>query len=136
MRTFVASLAVVLALGAFAMSDSGEQASSKPQPESGKLLRHVVMFKFKPDAKPEQIRKVEQAFAALPSKIDAIHDLEWGTNNSPEMHDKGFTHVFLVTFKSEEARAEYLPHPEHQKFVEVLKPILEDVFVLDYWSQE
>jgi hypothetical protein len=37
-----------------------------------------------------------------------------------------------VTFKNEEARKVYLPHPEHMAFVSILKPILEDVFVIDF----
>ena len=100
-----------------------------------KALQHAVFFKFKDDAAAEDIRKVEQAFAALPSKIDTIKAFEWGTNNSPEKHDDGFTHAFLVTFDSEKGRAEYLPHPEHQAFVEVLKPVLDKVRVVDFWAE-
>jgi hypothetical protein len=48
----------------------------------------------------------------------------------------GFTHCFIVTFKTEADRAVYLPHPEHQKFVEILKPILEKPFVIDFWTKE
>jgi hypothetical protein len=29
-----------------------------------------------------------------------------------------------------------LPHPAHQAFVEVLKPHLDKVLVLDYWSKK
>jgi hypothetical protein len=97
------------------------------------LLRHVVLFKFKEDATPEQVDAIVKAFGELPKKIDVIHDYEWGTDNSPEGLAKGFTHCFLVTFKSEADRAIYLPHPEHKKFVEQLKPILDDVTVVDYW---
>jgi hypothetical protein len=100
------------------------------------VLRHVVMFKFKDSASKDDIREVLEAFSALPSKIPEIADYEWGTNNSPEGLDKGFTHVFYLTFKSEEDRAVYLPHPDHKAFVEVLGPHLEDVIVLDYWSKE
>ncbi|MGB7393445.1 MAG: Dabb family protein [Pricia sp.] len=100
------------------------------------VLRHVVMFKFKEDASKEDIRKVQKAFSALPSKIPEIAGYEWGTNNSPEGLDKGFTHVFYLTFESEEDRAVYLPHPDHKAFGEVLGPHLEDVLVLDYWSRE
>lgn len=103
--------------------------------EPEKLLRHVVMFKFNDTATPNQIKVVEDAFHALPSKIDAIHDYEWGTNNSPEGLNKGLTHCFFVTFKSEEDREVYLPHPDHQAFVEVLKPVLDDVTVIDYWAK-
>ncbi|HUG66105.1 MAG TPA: Dabb family protein [Pirellulaceae bacterium] len=101
-----------------------------------KELKHAVFFRFKEDAAPEEITKVEEAFAALPSKIDTIKDFEWGTNNSPENHAAGFTHCFMVTFDTEEGRAAYLPHPDHEAFVEILKPVLDAPRVLDFWAQE
>jgi hypothetical protein len=102
----------------------------------GKKLQHAVFFKFKEDASSADIRKIEEAFAALPSKIDAIKAFEWGINNSPEKHDDEFTHAFLVTFDSEEGRAAYLPHPDHKAFVEVLMPVLDKVRVIDFWANE
>ena len=105
------------------------------QNEIKKELKHAVFFKFKDDADPVDVKKVEQAFAALPEKIDSIKAFEWGTNNSPESHDDGFTHCFMVTFDSEEGREVYLPHPEHLAFVEVLKPVLDKVRVIDFWAQ-
>lgn len=98
-----------------------------------KKLRHVVLFQFKEGTAEADIQKVEAAFSALPAKIPQIQDYEWGTNNSPEGLDKGFTHCFFLTFASEEDRAIYLPHPDHKAFGEVLKPHLADVLVLDYW---
>ncbi|MEO0734770.1 MAG: Dabb family protein [Bacteroidota bacterium] len=100
------------------------------------LLRHAVLFSFKEDSYPAGVAEVENAFKALPAQIPEIHDFEWGTNNSPEGLDRGFTHLFFVTFKSEEDRATYLPHPAHQAFVEVLKPHLDEVLVVDYWTQQ
>jgi hypothetical protein len=97
-------------------------------------LRHVVLFKFKESSTPEDIKKVEEAFRALPSKIKEIKGFEWGTNNSPENLNQGFTHCFFLTFDSEEARAIYLPHPAHKAFGEVLGPHLDKVLVLDYWT--
>lgn len=99
------------------------------------LLRHVVLIKFKEGTSQEDITKVEEAFHALESKIPEIKDYEWGTNNSPEGNDKGFTHCFFVTFSSEEDRDSYLPNPDHQAFVQVLIPHLEDVLVVDYWAK-
>ena len=109
----------------------GEQRFTSAEKE----LKHAVFLKFRDDAAPEGITRVEQAFAALPSRIDAIKGFEWGTNNSPETHNAGFTHAFMVTFESEAGRAEYLPHADHQHFIEVLKPVLDKVRVLDFWSQ-
>jgi hypothetical protein len=104
--------------------------------ENDSLLRHVVLFKFKDSTAKEDIKKVEAAFSALPSKIPQIIGYEWGTNNSPEGINKGLTHCFFLTFKSEEDRAIYLPHPDHKAFGDVLGPHLDDVLVLDYWTKE
>ena len=99
------------------------------------LLRHVVLFKFKDGTTAEQVRKIENAFCALPSKVDVIHDFEWGTDVSVEDASQGFTHCFLVTFKSEADRAKYIPHPEHKAFGEILGPHLDKVCVVDYWAK-
>lgn len=109
----------------------GTESNKTPE----KALQHVVFFRFKEDAAQQDIIKVEDAFATLPEKIESIKGFEWGKNNSPEKHDDGFTHCFLVTFDSEEGRAAYLPHPEHTAFVEVLKPILDAPRVLDFWTE-
>ena len=101
-----------------------------------KVLRHVVLFKFKETSTKEDVKKVEDAFRALPSKIPAIKSLEWGTNNSPENINQGFTHCFFVTFASEADRAIYLPHPEHKAFGQVLRPHLDKVLVVDYWTEK
>jgi len=106
------------------------------QNNSGKLLRHVVLFKFKEGTAGADIKKVEDAFRALPSKIKEIKSLEWGTNNSPENLNQGFTHCFFVTFSSEKDRAVYLPHPAHKEFGKILGPYLDKVLVLDYWAEK
>ena len=99
-------------------------------------LNHVVSFKFKSTAAPADIKKVESAFESLKKQIPEIVSLEWGTNVSPEKHDKGFTHGFILTFKSEKDRDAYLVHPEHKKFGQLLGPILGDVFVIDFWAKD
>ena len=114
-----------------AMSET-VSAARKSVPQ--RKLQHVVSFKFKDDASDVQIKKVEKEFAALKEKIPEIVALEWGTNNSPEGLNKKFTHCFIVTFKNEKGRATYLPHPDHEAFVKILKPILDDVFVIDFWT--
>lgn len=111
-------------------------AAMNDTPASKRQLRHVVLFKFKESATAGDIKKVEEAFSALPGKIPQIRDYEWGTNNSPEGLDKGFTHCFFLTFDSEEDRAVYLPHPDHKAFGAILGPYLEDVLVVDYWTGE
>lgn len=95
-------------------------------------LRHVVLLKFKPDISADRVEALEAAFASLANKISTLQSLEWGTNNSPEGLAKGFTHCFNLTFADAAGRAAYLPHPEHLAFVDILKPTLDDVLVVDY----
>lgn len=104
------------------------------EPQPGKLLRHVVLFQFKAEVTEKQVAEVQEAFAALPGKIDAIEDFEWGTDVSVESKAQGFTHCFLVTFRDEAGRATYLPHPAHQEFVKLVGPRVEKVLVFDYWT--
>ncbi|HWB00339.1 MAG TPA: Dabb family protein [Pirellulales bacterium] len=127
MRTFgLLALAVVVVVGMVVAAETS--SSSAP-------LRHVVLFKFKEGTSADDLAKVEQAFAALPSKISQIADFEWGTDVSPEMKSKGFTHCFFVTFRDEKGRDEYLPHPAHQDFVKIVRPVLDDVIVVDYHAK-
>jgi hypothetical protein len=127
-NTLILSLFILIV-----MSTLTTQAQTKAG--SSKNLRHVVLFKFKDSAKPEDIKKVEDAFRALPGKINLIKDFEWGTNNSPENLNQGLTHCFFVTFASEKDRDAYLPHPMHTAFVEILKPYLDKATVIDYWAK-
>ena len=133
MKPFFSVLTVVASFG-LAMAAWQLIAADAPR-QSEKLLRHVVLFKFKPESTPEDIQKVVTAFAALPKQIDTIVDFEWGTDVGVENLSQGFTHCFLVTFRTAEARDAYLPHPAHKKFVELVKPVLEKPMVVDYWTQ-
>lgn len=101
-------------------------------------VRHVVAFKYSADAAQADIDKVTEAFRALQHRIPGILAFEYGTNNSPEGLDDGFTHLYLITFESAQARDTYLPHPEHEKFGALLGElgVVEDVFVIDYVPQD
>lgn len=98
--------------------------------------RHVVLFKFKDTATTEQVKAIEEAFKALPSKINTIVDFEWGTDVSPEGKADGFTHCFLVTFKDKAGLETYIPHAAHKEFGALLRPQLDKVLVIDFVSQK
>ena len=125
-------LIIVFCLGLLtaACGDSNEEQLT----ENEELVRHIVVFKYKPGASEADIERVTDAFADLENKVPGIVNFEHGLNNSPENKNLGFTHVYQVTFEDVEARDNYLPHPEHKKFGELLGEldILEDAFVVDY----
>ena len=119
MKLFLLTLATTLLLMTTAPAAEGQ-------------YRHVVFFKFKDTATPDQVQGIEKAFIELAKKVDTVEAFEWGTNVSPENLNDGFTHCFLVTFANKAGLETYLPHPEHEAFVGQLKPLLDKVCVLDY----
>ncbi|WP_345160879.1 Dabb family protein [Pontibacter saemangeumensis] len=125
------SLALTVAMSAILFL-SGCQNTNEGQ------MRHIVVFKYKPDASPAQIDSVTQAFGELKNSIPGIVAFEHGVNNSPENKNLGFTHVYMLTFEDAAARDAYLPHPEHKKFGALLGElgVLEDAFVVDYSPAE
>jgi Stress responsive A/B Barrel Domain len=98
------------------------------------FMRHIVIFKYKPQATAAQIQQVTDAFRDLQHKIPGMVAFECGVNDSPEGKNLGFTHVYLLTFADVKARDAYLPHPEHVIFGQLLREldVLEDAFVVDY----
>ena len=97
-------------------------------------VRHVVVFRYKPDASAEKIGQITAAFAALKNQIPGILAFEHGVNNSPEKLDQGFTHVYQLTFTSAAARDVYLVHPAHKAFGTLLggSGVFDAAFVVDY----
>lgn len=128
MRKIILLAVILFAVNCTAMSQTNDH--SKP------ILRHVVMFQFNEKATPADIKKIEDAFRALPSKIPEIKGFEWGTNNSPEKLNQGLTHCFLVSFASEKDRDAYLIHPAHKAFGAILGPFFGKATVLDYWAKQ
>jgi hypothetical protein len=124
MKTLVAFLSAVIISAMITNANAADK------------LQHVVCFKFKSTATTQDIQKVEAAFRALKGKIPQIVSLEWGTNVSKEKKDKGFTHGFILTFKSEQDRDAYIVHPEHKAFGKIVGPVLDDVFVIDFWAKD
>lgn len=102
---------------------------------SNKVLRHIVNLKYKEEATAEQVDIAVQQFVNLKNKIPEIVAFEWGLNNSKEGHSNGFTHCFTITFKDEKARDIYLIHKDHLALIDVVGPLLADVFVMDYWTE-
>jgi hypothetical protein len=124
MKTFVAILSALVVSALITNASAADK------------LQHVVCFKFKSTATPQDLKKVEKAFQGLKGKIPQIVALEWGTNVSKENKDKGFTHCFILSFKSEKDLDAYIVHSEHKAFGKIVGPLLDDVFVIDFWAKD
>src|SRR5687768_7857589 len=126
---------VILTFGILVGMLSTQPSAAADEPAAKtRVLRHVVMYKFRDDCTPEQVKQVVDAFAGLPSKIDTIAGFEHGTNVSREGKSEGLTHAFVVTFRDEQGLAAYLKHPAHDEYVKVVRDKREKVVVFDYWA--
>jgi hypothetical protein len=131
MRTTLLSCLVALATAACSTVPAARPVTATPPAGA---VRHVVLFKFKPDASPEKIRQITDAFAALKDQIPGVLSFEHGVNNSPEKLNQGFTHVYQLTFTNAAARDTYLVHPAHKAFGALLGSlgVFDGAFVVDY----
>jgi len=117
---------------AFVIDYWGQPQNKLPE----RALKHAAFFKFNDSATEEDIKAVENTLAALPGKVDEIKGFEWGTNNSPEKHDEGFTHCFMLTFESEKELRRYAREPALAEAVNELLPKVEKVRIIDFNAEE
>jgi hypothetical protein len=128
--TLITSLLAVIAVAC----STAPAARPVTTPLPAGVVRHVVVFRYKPDASPEKIRQITEAFAALKNQIPGVLAFEHGVNNSPEKLNQGYTHVYQLTFTNAAARDVYLVHPAHKAFGALLggSGVFDGAFVVDY----
>lgn len=129
------AISISVLMGLLAMgciSVRGNVSVKDDDTHSAKVLRHVVLFKFKPGTTEADIEKVKQAFLNLKSGIDTVRNIEAGKDISTENLQQGFTHCFIVTFEDTAGRDTYLHHPVHNEFVKLAGPYLDQALVIDF----
>ncbi|XP_042496067.1 stress-response A/B barrel domain-containing protein HS1-like [Macadamia integrifolia] len=100
--------------------------------EAKGLVKHVLLAKFKDDIPQEKIVELITGYAKLVNLIEPMKAFQWGTDVSAENLHQGFTHVFESTFESVEGVAEYVAHPAHVEFSNLMLPALDKVVIIDY----
>lgn len=96
------------------------------------LIQHMAIVKFKSEVTADKIEYLFNQLAELKKLIPGITYFSGGSYSSDEGLNKDFTHGFLMTFESIEARDNYLPHPEHERVKAELLPCINDVVVFDF----
>ncbi|WZY75351.1 hypothetical protein YC2023_021735 [Brassica napus] len=83
-------------------------------------FKHLVVVKFKEDAKVDEILKGSEN---LVSQIDS---------ESHEMLRQGFTHAFSMTFEDKDAYVSFTKHPLHVEFSAAFTAVIEKIVILDF----
>lgn len=95
-------------------------------------VKHYGCFEFKTEISEKQIAECFATMAEMVGKIPGMLDFNHGPYDSAEGLNDGFTHGFIMTFESPEARDQYLPHPVHEQVKDFVVPKLERVVVFDF----
>jgi heme-degrading monooxygenase HmoA len=90
------------------------------------------MFQFKEGITDIQIEECFSTMKGMIGEIPGFLEMEYGPYNSTEGLNDGYTHGFIMTFESLEAREAYLPHPIHEDVKDLVIPRLERVVVFDF----
>lgn len=88
------------------------------------MMRHMVLFRFRPEASEQDRRAVLDGLAQLPMHFPQMRRFGLGENVS--QRDRTFSHVMAVEFERREEMESYLNSAEHEEFVSMLfRPAVE-----------
>ena len=94
------------------------------------MIRHIVFFKFKSDATPEQRQAVLTELRSLPEKIDVIRQFEVGEDVLRLA--RSWDAAIVGAYDSLEALKTYDEHPAHRQVVTRIRAISEAVASVDF----
>ena len=94
------------------------------------MINHVVVIKFKPDARDEEIDDLEKGLDDLPNQIIEIQAFEFGRDLIHSERSYDFALVSL--FANLEALKRYQEHPAHLKILQKINRMAEDILAVDF----
>jgi hypothetical protein len=94
------------------------------------MLKHVVLFKFKPDTTAADIDILATGLGALPEIITEIREFVFGRDvvRSERSYDFGL----VSSFDDRAGLDAYAIHPDHQLVVAHVKQICSSVVAIDF----
>eukprot|EP01018_Ginkgo_biloba_P016826 Gb_38798 [translate_table: standard] len=101
-------------------------------PKASTDSKHTVLAKFKADLTNQSIDELTRGLEELVRELDFVKSFEWGTDFGEVKRQKGFTHIFVITFYGPEGLVAYISHPGHKKYAEKFMAAIEDILILDY----
>lgn len=101
-----------------------------------KQVKHIVLFKVRPDFDQTEFLSLMDEIAALQPGHPGILGFEHGPNQTPEDRDHGYNYGFTLTLDSWDALALYQADPNHQatgrKLVAACDPDHSGILAFDY----
>ena len=89
------------------------------------MINHIVLFRFKSNVTPEEIKLVFNSICTLAQKFQGVKNFSWGPNTNKEGYDQGYEYGLFLQFDSIATRSAYQNHPYNQKISqEIVIPML------------
>jgi hypothetical protein len=79
------------------------------------LIQHVVLFRFPTELTGEEEREALDQIRSWPAEIGGFTKLRFGRDLTGD-RSQGYQYLLFTEFESDQALADYLPHPVHQRF--------------------
>lgn len=89
------------------------------------MINHIVLFRFKPNIKAEEIQLVFNSIETLAQKFAGVKNFSWGPNTNEEGLAHGYDYALFLQFQSEDTRKAYQNDPYNHKISkEIVIPML------------
>jgi hypothetical protein len=87
------------------------------------VVRHVALFRWKPETTAADVSKLEQELHALPTRIACIQSYRFGRELG--LQDGNADFAIVADFIDEAGLEEYANHPDHQAVLNSrIRPLL------------
>ena len=94
------------------------------------MIKHIVFWRLKDDAKAENAERIKQVAEALKDKIPEIVSIEIGINIDES--DAAWDVALYSEFATPEDLAAYQVHPDHLELGKMIAEVRTDRAVVDY----
>lgn len=96
---------------------------------------HIVLFKFKEGTTVEQIQNLKSEILKQKGTVSGLLEISFGEDFTGRA--KGFTHAEVAVFKDRKSLEDFNISAYHQQLIATyIKPVLEDIIVLDYQQKK
>ncbi len=94
------------------------------------MLKHLVFFKFKPEAAEGDIADLEKSLRALPALIPEVREFLVGRD--VVRSERSYDLALVSGFDDLAAMNRYQVHPDHQAVVAKVKALCSSVVAVDF----
>ena len=96
---------------------------------------HIVLFKFKEGTTVEQIQSLKNEILKQKGIVSGLLEISFGEDFTGRA--KGFTHAEVAVFKDRKSLEDFNISEYHKQLIAThIRPVLEDILVLDYQQKK